>query len=385
MTENKQCFPEKHLKKTKIHRTNDCEPVKSGSFSQNRLSVMTFISRRSAGFTLIEICMVLVLLGILAAVAVPKFFDVQDESRQKAAVAAIAEAQARINAAMGQKLVEGYSCADAVRAINKDLESPQGLIADRHGKYFGDYQLKFDDLSPAGLSQAVTVSYMGEPVAGGAQLGTLVAAQCSGLGNPDGVSSLGRLLEIQSTYRYIIASYLQTNSNKNDDQEFAKNYVEQEIIPQMAGLGEVGYWRLVKGGTGPDAAANLFITNAAIRDMNEYKPVPFIQVRQKRNGDVEYYVGMVGAGPVSAKVNGTQETRGGLMISDDANARIWQAGSGSLNGYGGDANAGYYINKEGDTVTNTRPAPFTNYQDALSAYQTLVESYKNRSNSLSSE
>lgn len=335
---------------------------------------MTSFPRRSAGFTLIEICMVLVLLGILAAVAVPKFFDLQDESRQRAAVAAIAEAQARINAAMGQKLVEGYSCADAVRAINEDLKSPQGLIADRHPKYFGDYKLKFDDLSPAGFSQAVTVSYMGEPVAGGAPLGTLVAAQCSGLGNPNGVSSIGELLKVESTSGKIIAPYQQANSGVNLKQDTALSYVENEILPQMADLGDVGYWRVVKGGERDSAVANLFITNAEIKEMKAPEKVPFIQVRQAATGGVEYYVGMVGAAPVSgSSVPG--EKRGGLLIEDNATAKIWQKGSGSLASYGGDSNAGYYVDQKGAKVESGKPAAFTNYQEALSAYKTLVDQY----------
>ena len=83
---------------------------------------------KQEGFTLIEIIAVLVILGILAAVAIPKYLDMANEARIKAAQGAIAEIKGRLSSAQAKYMINSGGVAPTSRQLFTYATGANGYV-----------------------------------------------------------------------------------------------------------------------------------------------------------------------------------------------------------------------------------------------------------------
>lgn len=87
--------------------------------------------KSSKGFTLIEIIAVLVILGILAAVAVPKYIDMAGEAKRAAAKGQIAEMKSVLNLAYAKlTLINNGTAPETAAAVITEAGYTSGTAFD---------------------------------------------------------------------------------------------------------------------------------------------------------------------------------------------------------------------------------------------------------------
>ena len=92
--------------------------------------------RSQRGFTLIELIATLVILGILASIAVPKYYDITREAKNRAALQAVTEGKARLSINYARLFLENGTPPGASSLVDAVGTSTN----------IGDYTLNFSSV-----------------------------------------------------------------------------------------------------------------------------------------------------------------------------------------------------------------------------------------------